>query len=104
MKMMQFLLLKLMEECAEVQQRASKMIQFGADETEPGQPFTNTERLREELNDLIATIHIIEQNGFPPFPPAEFNEIVSKKASKILKFLVYSKDIGALKIEPDSEN
>ena len=41
-----FLLLKVMEECAEVSQRASKLIQFGWDEVEAGQELNNQQRLQ----------------------------------------------------------
>ena len=43
----------LMEEAAEIQQRASKLIRFGPGEIQPGQPFTNVERLSWEVGDLM---------------------------------------------------
>lgn len=50
------LLTILMEECAEVQIRVSKMIRFGIDETQPEQPFDNKVRLSHELGDLTAVL------------------------------------------------
>jgi len=46
------LLTILIEEAAEVQQRATKMLRFGVDEVQPGQPYTNAERLGMEVGDL----------------------------------------------------
>jgi len=46
------LLTILIEECAEVQQRATKMLRFGVNEAQPGQPYTNAERLSVEVGDL----------------------------------------------------
>lgn len=56
----QYRLLKVMEECTEVAQRASKQMQFGGDQVEPGQPFTNAERLRAEVLDLRARLLSLE--------------------------------------------
>jgi flagellar biosynthesis/type III secretory pathway chaperone len=50
------LLIILMEECAEVQQRASKALRFGLDEIQDGQAYDNVQRLSFEVGDLIAVI------------------------------------------------
>lgn len=42
----------LIEECAEVTQRATKALRFGLAEMQPGQGKTNAERLANELGDL----------------------------------------------------
>lgn len=42
----------LIEECAEVQQRATKMLRFGVREVQPGQPDDNRRRLGLEIGDL----------------------------------------------------
>jgi hypothetical protein len=42
----------LIEECAEVQQRATKMLRFGVEEIQPGQFLNNRDRLSLELGDL----------------------------------------------------
>jgi hypothetical protein len=47
------LLTILMEECAEVTQRASKMIRFGITEVQPGQKLNNRERLSLEVGNLL---------------------------------------------------
>ena len=49
----------LIEECAEVQQRATKMLRFGRDEIQPGQPLDNSERLSREIGDLSVVIDLV---------------------------------------------
>ena len=46
----------LIEECAEVQQRATKMLRFGVKEIQPGQELTNAQRLSAEVGDLQVVI------------------------------------------------
>ncbi|PKR54258.1 hypothetical protein COO20_08910 [Thalassospira marina] len=54
----------LIEECAEVIQRATKGERFGLDEIEPGQPYTNAERLAHEIGDLQVMIDLcVERCG-----------------------------------------
>lgn len=53
----------LMEECAEVIQRASKQLRFGRDEVQPGQQAANHERLRDEILDVLCAVRAIERAG-----------------------------------------
>jgi len=53
------LLTILIEECAEVQQRATKLLRFGRDEIQPGQYFNNSFRLALELGDLKAMVNLV---------------------------------------------
>ena len=50
----------LIEECAEVQQRATKMLRFGVTDIQPGQEFTNRFRLGLEVGDLTWMIKLIQ--------------------------------------------
>jgi len=50
------LLTILVEECAEIQQRATKALRFGLAEIQPGQHFTNKFRLGSEIGDLMEVI------------------------------------------------
>jgi hypothetical protein len=52
------LLTILIEEAAEVQQRATKMLRFGRDEVQPGQKYTARDRLSEETGDLVAIMNL----------------------------------------------
>lgn len=58
----QKLLLKLMEECDEVSQRASKQILYGKNEVQDGQSLTNQQRLEGELQDLFIIIAMLVEN------------------------------------------
>lgn len=91
--------LKLMEECAEVQQRVSKLIQFGINEVEPGQSADNLSRLRLEIFDLLAVLQIIEDMNLMPFVSEgirreELEAHTKAKRAKIQKFLDYSIQLG----------
>lgn len=57
------LLTILVEECAEVQQRATKLLRFGRDEVQPGQPDSNAARLSQEIGDLFAMIDLAADAG-----------------------------------------
>ena len=99
MNMPELLFLKLMEECAEVQQCAAKLLQFGPDESQPTAPRnlggenppggTNRERLQAEILDLCAVVHLL---GFR-YPTIEE---ISTKETKIERYLTYSKECGTV--------
>ena len=54
MNTIEHLLTCLAEECDEVGQRVMKALRFGLDEIQPGQDFTNAERIVLELHDLAS--------------------------------------------------
>ena len=56
----------LIEECAEVQQRATKMLRFGVKEIQPGQNLTNAQRLAREYGDLIEVGERLMAIGLAP--------------------------------------
>lgn len=60
------LLTILIEECAEVQQRATKLLRFGASEVQPGQEKTNSERLANEIGDMVHMVTLLDQVGLIP--------------------------------------
>lgn len=53
----------LVEECAEVIQRATKAMRFGLREVEPGQERDNIERMSGEIGQLRAVIHRMDTAG-----------------------------------------
>ena len=61
-------LVRLMEECAEVQQAAAKVLRFG-DRSWNGGP-TNGELLEEEMADLVGAIRIV-RGEFATTTPSE---------------------------------
>lgn len=48
----------LIEEAAEVQQRATKMLRFGVAEVQPGQDQTNKTRLGVEVGDFLEMVEV----------------------------------------------
>lgn len=97
----QFFLLKLMEECSEVAQRCSKQVQFGAYEKQANSPSEtkneqpNRDRLRAELNDLLAVVDVLLELGqIPEISPHELLEAKNEKRAKIQKYLNYSQELG----------
>lgn len=91
------LFIKLMEECAEVQQRVSKLLQFGPKETEPGQALGNLTRLRFEINDLQAVVTLLEEELLIYTPSqSEIDSHLFHKREKIAKYLAYSKELGTV--------
>jgi hypothetical protein len=87
------LLVILMEECAEVQQRASKALRFGLSEVQPGQTKTNAERLAGELADLQAAEIMLFRDGLVG---AMSGERISAKREQVERFLRYSAECGTL--------
>jgi len=89
------LLVILMEECAEVSQRASKTLRFGLTDPagkEPDQPYTNKDRLLMEINDLYAVIDMIFDKEGPYLSPM----LIQDKKEKVEKYLKLSKKLGLL--------
>lgn len=89
MTRLEHLLWILSEECDEVGQRASKAARFGLAEVQPGQPFSNAWRIRQEFGDLIAAYEML---GIEMPSRVEIEE----KKIKVEKFLKYSAECGTL--------
>lgn len=89
----EYLLSCLIEECAEVIQRATKAQRFGLREIQPEQELTNLQRLATELADLMGTIELLKEHGIR-FPISSF--AIDTKVEKIKKFMDYSRELGAL--------
>jgi hypothetical protein len=67
----------LIEECAEVTQRATKLLRFGIDEVQPRQAFSNKQRLSREIGDLMVMIEFAIAAGI-----ADAREIALGKGAK----------------------
>lgn len=107
MTVKQYYLLKLIEECGEVAQRAAKQMQFSKDQTQAGdgqslsgrvpQPehlLSNRERLSGELNDLLAVATVLVD-----MEEADVDIFLSevgrdRKIAKIKKYLKLSQTLG----------
>ncbi len=101
----QFYLTKLIEECQEVSQRAAKSMQFGPTEAQSqsgisttqnkDQDKTNATRLRDEVEDLLAVITLVEYKT-DDLPMISISDHISRKVSKavkIKKYLKYSQEL-----------
>ena len=89
------LLAILIEEAAEVQQRATKALRFGLKETQPGQSLDNTERLVGELNDLLAAIDLLQREGILPCTVGDSAALI-RKQERIEKYFARSREMGRL--------
>lgn len=90
----EYLLTKLVEECLEVAQRATKAMCFGIDEVQPGQDLSNRERLNLEWNDLLATVELLHaRTGIALYGDSD---LIRAKKRKIEKFMAYSVECGCL--------
>lgn len=87
-----YLLLCLMEECAEVQQRVTKALRFGLDEVQEGQLHNNRERLVMEFTDLLAVAD--ELHNFEGISLLMGSRAAKKK--KLRKYMAYSEQVGVL--------
>lgn len=75
----------LIEECAEVIHRATKMKRFGVEEIQEGQNQTNAERLSEELGDVSAMVELVEEAGMISI--SDISNRVPIKLAKLKKYL-----------------
>lgn len=82
----------LIEECAEisielghVQQRATKLLRFGVDEVQPGQPDDNARRLGMEIGDLMETIDMALEAGIATLADIEAGR--QRKRPQLAKFV-----------------
>lgn len=87
-------LLKIIEECSEIQKICSKAMRFGLDSDIQGtKPQTNLQLLNEELLDLHASVIHLEDNisfRFTRITP----KILEQRLERIDKYLKYSQKLG----------
>jgi NTP pyrophosphatase (non-canonical NTP hydrolase) len=90
----EYFLTKLVEECLEVAQRATKAMCFGLEEVQPGQGLNNLERLNDEWNDLLGTVEVLSEECNIDI---HWNICkVAAKHRKLLRFAEYSRQQGCL--------
>ncbi len=88
----------LIEEAAEVQQRATKALRFGLAEIQPGQPYTNLERIEEELGDLVGVLDLACFEGLVSQPRIEGARTI--KAAKLDRYMQTESKINRSTPEP----
>lgn len=87
------LLTIFIEECAEAQQRATKMLRFGRDEVQPGQGATNRERLGAEVGDLCEMIERLVSASL--LLPDDIEKGIEAKRQKLAIFMQTDPDKAA---------
>lgn len=92
MNRMEHLLTILTEECAEVQQAVTKTLRFGLKEGKYADT-PNEERIRAELNDLLAVVEMLEKEGLDLSPD---HQARATKKERVENFLLYSQRCGTL--------
>jgi NTP pyrophosphatase (non-canonical NTP hydrolase) len=83
----------LQEECAEVIQCVSKIKRFGLTNTQPASGMLNLQILVNELNDLMAVVEMLEEDGLPKIRD---DVKIQNKKQKVKHFLNVSKQAGTL--------
>lgn len=98
MNVVQYLCLLLSEEAHEVGQRASKLSRFGSHEVQPGQPYSNIERVQQEKTDFMVVYKLLI-NATGGCEPDDFTigaEQLNKKKEKLRKFTRLSVEQGMI--------
>lgn len=75
----------LIEECAEVTQRATKLLRFGVEEVQPGQPHSNAYRLGLEVGDLLESVDMATRAGL--IPPEAVEAGRASKRRQLARFM-----------------
>lgn len=101
MNRLQLLLIKLAEEGTEVSKIALKAAQFGLAEARPGQPYTNAERMHQEIDDFMAAVEMLNTEFGLGYQPDR--ERIERKKNKVNSFASYSESLGMVSCEAPVE-
>lgn len=96
----EYLLICLIEECAEIQQRATKALRFGLTEIQKDQLLTNAQRINGEVNDFNAVLEILKnRRDIPEQADDEEIKAIMDKHQKLHEYGKLSIELGILKEE-----
>jgi hypothetical protein len=99
MNKVEYLLICLMEEAAEIQQAAAKALRFGLDNHHPDRMETNAQELQKELTDLDATRSmLISENALP-----SGYHFITPKIKKVERYMQISEEFGILQRQDAGE-
>ena len=90
----QYLLCKLAEEASEVAQRSLKAAYFGLEEEQCLGIGTNRVRLIRELNDMLSSVDMLNNEYNFNFEPDTLHVEVNQE--KINKYYMYAADLGRM--------
>lgn len=85
----EYLLVCLAEEAAEVQHRVMKALRFGIDEVQEGQSLTNLERIAEEVRDFNFISNSLLMQTYLEDKPFSLTPIGREAGQKDIKFKKY---------------
>lgn len=94
----EYLLNKLIQECAEVIQAATKCKEFGMLDIWPIGSTTNEDKLQTEYLELTAVMAMVKEEclATPEFSVEKSREIMIKKVDKVNHWSEYSRERGCL--------
>ncbi len=93
-----YLLICLIEECAEIIQCVCKAIRFGLDEIQPGQGYHNLDRISFEVNDFIGVATMLDEEC--KLEILNNDELaIRRKIDKVHSFMPLSRERGMLEQE-----
>lgn len=90
------------EECAEVIHRATKAQRFGLLEVQPGQPWSNSQRLAIEIGDVLALVD--EAIAAKMVDPETIERARNLKRDKLAVFMQFRRDGRARRETVDREH
>lgn len=93
----QYLLVKIAEEAGEVVQAALKCAHLGIDNKEFEWARTNSQTLKQELNDLFAVVEMLE--GSSDCDLGLDSSLINAKIEKVGHWMKYSQVLGLVKDE-----
>lgn len=92
-----YLLVVLMEECAETSVNLSKILRFGAEDTSPkGDRENNLRELQREMADILGTVEMIEECGVRMRDFDDYRILADAKKEKLKQMMAYSRRCGRL--------
>lgn len=93
MNKVDYLLVCLMEEAAEVQQLCAKSLRFGLEDVRPDTATRNVDELWKEINDMYAILDMLKEQHVD----LARDEIkINTKKQKVQHYMQYSKQAGKL--------
>jgi len=98
----EYLITCAMEECAEVTHILSKIQRFGIGDMHPNGGLDNSKLLVQEINDLMAVLWMLKQEGI--LPAGALNKTAMRnKIKRVERYMEYSRKVGTLKQDFNTE-
>lgn len=92
----------LSEEAAEIIQATSKCLRFGEKDGYPNTNRTNITDLTNEINDVLAVVELLSENGI--FFEGLFDrKAIDAKKERVKKWLLHSEKMGRLSAQTRGE-